>query len=95
MTVSNISETYVNDDSKSMSMSHTHKDVRVCTGDLSFFGSNSYHIFTTFPRNNEELMNIAYDGHCIVFMFCNKTISANQAFIGFLLHILEMQILLF
>ena len=55
MTVSNISETYVNDDSKSMSMSHTHKDVRVCTGDLSSFGSNSYHIFTTFPRNNEVL----------------------------------------
>ena len=54
MTVSNISETYVNDDSKSMSMSHTHKDVRVCTGDLSFFGSNSYYTSFTFPRNNED-----------------------------------------
>ena len=87
MTVSNISETYVNDDSKSMSMSHTHKDVRVCTGDLSFFGSSSYYISSTFPRSNEELLNIAYGGHCTVFMFCNKKISANQAFIGFLLHI--------
>ena len=42
-----------------------------------------------------SLETTKYDGHCIVFMFCNKTISANQAFIGFLLHILEMQILLF
>ena len=86
MTVSNISETYVNDDSKSMSMSHTHKDVRVCTGDLSFFGSSSYYISSTFPRSN-EVLNIAYTGHCTVFMFCNKKISANQDFIGFLLHI--------
>ena len=65
MTVSNISETYVNDDSKSMSMSHTHKDVRVCTGDLSFFGSSSYYISSTFPRGNEELLNIAYVGHSL------------------------------
>ena len=80
MTVSNISETYVNDDSKSMSMSHTHKDVRVCTGDLSFFGSSSYYISSTFPRSNEELLNIAYGGHCTVFMFCNKKIFVKSEF---------------
>ena len=44
---------------------------------------------------SHSLETTKYGGHCIVLMFCNKTISANQAFIGFLLHILEMQILLF
>ena len=39
------------------------------------------------PHSLEATKNIAYGGHCIVFMFSNKKVSTNQAFIGFLLHI--------